>query len=402
MKILCVFGEHNYGCPERGNSYEFCHFIPALKKLGHELAFFDTLQKKRYADFSDLNRQLLLCVEKEQPELIFFVLLGYEVWTETLALIAAGSSAALINWGTDDSWKYASFSRLIAPFFDLYTTTDRPTMRKAVDDGLDNFYLTQWAADSGRLQRPLSAAECRHEISFIGSNYGDREKWIVALRERGFAVEAFGYGWPNGSLTGEEMAAIMRASVISLNLSAASVAADNGTRQIKARVFEVPGAGGLLLTQAAEGLEEYYQPDAEIVVFETMEDLLTQVARLLSETGERDRIAHAGFLRTEREHVYERRLAPILAAALKRRHRRSPGTGRLDLLAFENICQRHHAGLFLRIFSALIRFPCILIWGRQRGPRAARRLLFEVCWRFFGARVYSARGMPGRLFYHDS
>ncbi len=401
MKVLCVFGEHNYGRPERGDSYEYCHFVPALKKLGHEVVFFDTLQKERYRDFSDLNRRLLERVDAERPEIIFFVLLGYEVWTETLQLIAEGSSAALINWGTDDSWKYASFSRFLAPFFDLYTTTDRSAKARADRDGLDNFLLTQWAADSGRLQRPLPAAACRYDISFIGSCYGDREKWITALREQGYGVETFGHGWPAGPLASDEMASVVRSSVISLNLSSASVSG-KGARQIKARVFEVPGAGGLLLTQSAEHIEEYYLPDKEIVIFDTVEELLQQVNRLMSAPEERDRIAEAGYRRTEREHNYEDRLAPLLAAAQARRRLRPAGTGRLDMSRFERVARAHQAGVFLRLLAAIIRLPCLMIWGRQRGPRAARRLLFELCWRLSGGRVYSARGLPGRIFYHDS
>jgi spore maturation protein CgeB len=43
-----------------------------------------------------------------------------------------------------------------------------------------------------------------------------------------------------------------------------------------------------------------------------------------------------------------------------------------------------------------------LFWGKQRGPRAARRLVFELSWRVFGSYTYRAVGWPGRMFYKDS
>ena len=39
MRVLCVFGEHNYGDPNRGEGYEYANFVPALRRLGHEVLF---------------------------------------------------------------------------------------------------------------------------------------------------------------------------------------------------------------------------------------------------------------------------------------------------------------------------------------------------------------------------
>ena len=71
MKVLCVFGQHNYGEPARGLGYEYSNFIPALKNLGHEVLFFESLNKSKYADYADMNWQLLQIVEAEKPDLIF-------------------------------------------------------------------------------------------------------------------------------------------------------------------------------------------------------------------------------------------------------------------------------------------------------------------------------------------
>ena len=124
MKILCVLGQHNYGDPARGEGYEYTNFLPALRRLGHEVVFFESFSRDHYRDFADLNRQFLEAVQAEAPDVILCVLLSYEIWLETLELIRSGSNAILINWSTDDSWKYEQFSRFIAPPFHVFGHKD--------------------------------------------------------------------------------------------------------------------------------------------------------------------------------------------------------------------------------------------------------------------------------------
>ena len=56
----------------------------------------------------------------------------------------------------------------------------------------------------------------------------------------------------------------------------------------------------------------------------------------------------------------------------------------------------------MKLLRGLLVLPCSLFWGRERGARAARRMLFELSWRLAGDHTYCAAGWPGRLFYHES
>ena len=183
MKILCVFGQHNYGDRSRGTGYEYTNFIPALRGLGHEIAFFECWDKTAYRDFTELNHRFLEVVETERPDVVFCVLMNYEIWLETLELARRGSQAAFIHWSTDDSWRYEQFSRFIAPAFDLYATTYHSALEKAKRDGYENFELTQWAANSDAMNEPMPADQCRYRVSFIGTAYGNRIRWIEKLRK---------------------------------------------------------------------------------------------------------------------------------------------------------------------------------------------------------------------------
>lgn len=409
MKILFVVGRHAYGDPARGESYEHANMLPALRALGHDVVLLESFDRRAHADFAAFNRAFIGAVRELGPDIVLLVLQSYELWIETLDLVRGASTAALVNWGTDDSWKYRPFARYLAPHVDLWATTSPDAAAHAQRDGHRNFFLTQWAANDAALAEPLAARDCRYDVTFVGAAYGNRRRWIEALQRAGVAVECFGHGWPSGAVSTEMLREVVRASRISLNF------ADSGlhwrgllpyrSAQIKARVFDVPGQGGFLLTEHTPGLADYYALGQELVEFASEGELIERVRYYLSHPDERDRIALAGYRRVRTEHTYTRRLARLLDAAIATKTAREPLTEvapqtidrSLDALA-----ARHASGPLLRAMRSMLVLPFAAIWGARRGPRAARRLVYELSWRLAGKATYSAGGWPGRLFYRES
>jgi spore maturation protein CgeB len=401
VNILCVFGEHAYGDPARGEGYEYVNFVPALRRLGHQVSLFDSFSRRPYADFAMLNRALLRKAEETSPDLVFCVLMQYEVWIETMRLIRK-SGTLLVNWSTDDSWKYPMFSRLIGAEFDLSVTTYPHAVGWYQRDGIGRVFLSQWAANAESLTPPIPAAVCRYPVSFVGAAYGNRMAMVEALRREGIEVACFGHGWPAGPIEAKRICEIVRESKVSLNFSEGSRKGLGTTvdRQIKARVFEVPGYGGCLLTELAPNVDQYFRIGEEILTFEGRDELVDAVKYLLSHPEERDAIARGGFDRVSREHTYDRRFNDLLGELTRRvtQRPRKP----IDWQEFEAAASRHTSGPVFRMLRSMLIMCANLIWGAQRGPRAARRIAFELSWRFFGAHTYSAAGWPGRLFYRES
>lgn len=408
MKILCVLGEHNYGDPQRGGGYEYVNFLPALRNLGHEVVFFESYNKTAYADFADLNRSLLETVVQEDPDVIFFVLFGYEVWLETLALLRKKSRAVLINWATDDSWKYAQFSRFFAPRFDIYVTTYPHAKKQAEANCMTHVVLSQWAANSDALVAPIPAAQCRYDVTFVGTSYGNRPQWIADLAARGIDVTCYGKGWKNGVVSSLEMQRIIRESRLTLNFGDSGLVfrglIPTKSRQIKARIFEVPGAGGFLMTEGAERLEQFFDVNREIAIFSDLDDLASQIRHLLLHPEVRDEIAIAGYERVVAEHTYEVRFSGLMDKAVSLlAHRATMRLTSEDLAHFDSCVMAHrHVGPGLRLLRSSLIFLFLPFFGVTRAERAARRLLLEISWRLCGATTYSASGLPGRLFYRAS
>lgn len=401
MNILCVFGQHAYGDRARGEGYEYVNFLPALRGLGHDVSVFESLARSPYENFPGLNRALLQRVEETAPDVIICVLMQYEVWIETLRLIRQ-SGPLVINWATDDSWKYEMFSKQIGAEFDLAVTTCPSAVVLYQRDGIGSVYLSQWAANAETLVPPLPARECRYAVSFVGAAYGNRPALIEALRRAGIDVACFGHGWPAGPVEAKRIPEIVRESQVSLNFSEGSRKGlvDDTDRQIKARVFEVPGYGGCLLTEHAPSLDRYFRIGEEVLVFEGRDELVGAVKSLLAHPKRRDAVAQRGFERVSKEHTYDRRFDDLLGELTRRV---APRPCRpIDWPAFECAARRHTFGTGLKLLRSLCVACAALIWGKKRGARAARRLVFELSWRLAGARAYSAAGWPGRMFYKES
>jgi len=393
MKVFCVFGKHQYGDPARGLGIEYAAFLPTLKRLGHQVIHFESWDRSKHRDFAELNRALLGAEARERPGVLLSVQTDIELWLETLALISTRGDVATVSWTTDDSWKYKQVPCFIGRYYHAMATTYPSAEAQYHRDGIRNVHLTQWAANAELLREPLPAAQCKCPVSFVGAAHGNRVRRVERLRARGIDVACFGHGWPNGPVAAEAVPEIMRQSVISLNFANA-----RGDNQIKARTFEVPGAGGFLLSEAAVGIEGIYSVDQEIAVFRDEQELAEKIRHFLWHPAERDAIARAGFERTRRDHTYDLRLRELLAFALKAKDAWLQARQPSALLPFERCLDCHRLTPPLRALRAALLTICCAVWGKQRGPRAARRLVFEFSWRVLGGHTFTAKGLTGRLF----
>jgi spore maturation protein CgeB len=147
------------------------------------------------------------------------------------------------------------------------------------------------------------------DVSFVGQCYGNRPGIIRRLDAEGIRVETFGYGWPNGPLSTEEMVRLYAKSRI--NLGFGGVEGHEGAYCLKGRDFEIPMSGGLYLTEYHPELERMYDLGKEIVTYRGFDDLLTNIRHLLSDPQRAEAIRQAGFRRARRDHSWEMRFERV-------------------------------------------------------------------------------------------
>ena len=84
------------------------------------------------------------------------------------------------------------------------------------------------------------------------------------------------------------------------------------------RMFEATGCGTLLITDWAENLADYFEPEREVVTYRDPEECADKARWFLDHDEERRRIAAAGHGRCLAEHTYAQRARRL--EALVRSH----------------------------------------------------------------------------------
>jgi spore maturation protein CgeB len=187
--------------------------------------------------------------------------------------------------------------------------------------------VSQWAAID---EQPLPQfTGYQHDVTFIGGMHPYRKWFIEQLRKRGISVEAFGHGWPNGSVTADEMNKIFRNSKISLNLSNSKshdvrfvFSSFSNMRkhfrkrkdfsQVKARNFEIPFFGGFQLAEYVPGLDDYFTFGKEVICYKDVDEAELLIRYYLRNDQEREQIRQQGHLKALQSHGYIHRLKKVL------------------------------------------------------------------------------------------
>ncbi|MDR1606848.1 MAG: glycosyltransferase [Deltaproteobacteria bacterium] len=110
----------------------------------------------------------------------------------------------------------------------------------------------------------------------------------------------------------KDLADFYRSSAINLNITSAQM--KTGLNQ---RVFDAPGAGGFLLTDAKKQLNALFAPD-EIVTYQSPLEAKSLARFYLSRPKERERIIKKAQRRIFGEHLYAHRLEKIIKKVLAR------------------------------------------------------------------------------------
>lgn len=97
-----------------------------------------------------------------------------------------------------------------------------------------------------------------------------------------------------------QMPQVFRGSKINLNITLRSIVSG-----IPLRALDIMGAGGFLLSNYQPELAEYFVDGQEVVLFESMEDMLAKVDYYLQHEEERKEIAYRGWKKVQEAFSYD-------------------------------------------------------------------------------------------------
>tara|TARA_R110000765_G_scaffold153285_3_gene256159 strand:+ start:37 stop:945 length:909 start_codon:yes stop_codon:yes gene_type:complete len=279
--------------------YGYWNFYLPLLSMGHDVHFFDTTKLG--------NKDLKVHIDNFKPELLFCIMTDSphycpdEPW-ETIEEETNKGNIKTFNWFCDDSWRFNNFSSKACHVFNYCSTPEKRFVDKYKEIGYSNIQYASWHANS-ELYSTLESESPQRALSFVGAIRGDRKDAISLLESKGQQV----YVPKDTSFEG--MLWTYSTSFATLNFSKNSV--NTGT-QMKARMFEVPATGSLLITEYTKDLENCYDIGKEIVTFSTEDQLLSITEDMKYDKEKYEKIAKRGYKRFLKDHDSKVRLAQVL------------------------------------------------------------------------------------------
>lgn len=307
-RVLFTGVYHSYGIPGRGLSIEQFFFARALEHMidieFHRLPADELIREHGQERAGEI---LIARANESGADMVFTVLgnpeldfLGKHIQSLT------DSGILTLNWNCDDQWRLPQ-TAVWAEYYSHMVTTDPKALAHFQKIGFEKkAILSQWACNP--FDYSPSSVVKDIDVSFFGQPYGNRPAMIKALNDSGINVVVHGAGWRDGKeVDFGQMIDILRRSKIVLNFSRAT---QGDRRQIKARFFEIPACGSFMLTEYADGMDDYLQRNRHFDTFESEKELVEKVRHWLV-ASERDSSTLEASSIVRSIHTYPRRLQEI-------------------------------------------------------------------------------------------
>ncbi|MDX2377636.1 glycosyltransferase [Microbacterium sp. LRZ72] len=273
---------------------------------------------ERFAEL-DRRRQYHLIRRERQfkPDLIITLDRRIHPWV-VKELKSGGARVAL--WFPDAVSNLGRHDMFLAPYDRFFFKNPRLVDQLSRVHQLPVSYLPEAAnSDWHRSSEPYGADEV---VVIAGNIHPTRAILIDHLVQAGLPVVVYGSRPPKWvefqSVTQahtarfiarrEKASIFRRARVVLNNLHPAEYAGMN------CRLFEAAASGAAVLTEVRPGLEDLFELNREVIPFGSLDELVVQCHRLLSDPSAGRATGDAAAYRAHREHTYEQRLGEMLSA----------------------------------------------------------------------------------------
>lgn len=235
-----------------------------------------------YYAYEDYNIEELVELVK-QNKIDYIIVAAYsEIHTEMIRL---REYSKLYVLQSDDRWRYPIFSKFWIPFVDGIITFEGE-LENYVSDGLkpENFHKMRWAFNPNSMAKVEEHKRDAIYVSHTGGMHGNRQQMIDEFTKKGINV------FNKKTFTYEETKNIWSYSKYSLCFTNNSL---NTGKELKGRVVEIPN-WCILLTEPFPDMEQYYDIDNDIVVFNSVDEAIEKMKFLENNPLEYNRIFENG------------------------------------------------------------------------------------------------------------
>lgn len=259
-----------------------------------------------------VSRRAAQRVREVSPDVVLVVrgdTLNEDFW----ATAAADGRRAAV-WMYDEMSRTAFDLEVVEPYARLATFSARDT-KKLLGLGVDALHVPLGYDDT---MEPVTSEVGTGVVSFLGAPSAKREGALVALRDAGVPVKAWGRGWsdhpfdrartwrlrPSGLPNGREIPGALAHTVMRNSIGTLNIHGDQDGFTM--RTFEAAGTGAVQFIDRAD-VSDFYTPGEEVLVFENNEELVEIARRVAARPQDFVSLREAARRRTLAEHTLTHR-----------------------------------------------------------------------------------------------
>jgi len=283
-----------WNCESKQDPYTNTRWYLPFKDIAKDVVLFDTNMKRKKYGEQMMNKMLLKKIDKEKPNIIVFLPICEELDPACLITIRQDypKIKTICVFG-DDSWRYESYGKRHAPFFDyIVTILSKEGYEKHKNEGLKVFL--SYSGVNTEEYRPLDLKKI-YDVGFIGGASTHRVQHINYLLKYGIDTHVWGQGWEgklikkenyHGPLDTNKWSETVSRIKINLNFSLDGY----GNYQVKGRPWEIGACKGFVISDDCKKYLDYFNKN-EIVLFNHKNKLLSLIDYYLENEKERNTIA---------------------------------------------------------------------------------------------------------------
>lgn len=316
--------------------FEAPDFHPSYQALKGLRVTSDRLQHLENSYLNMLSQAVLAKAETFEPDLVL-ALAQAPLSIQALKRLRRDGVATAM-WFVEDSRLFI-YWQAFAPQYDFFAVIQKGEFFEQLRQvGQENVvYLPMAAHPEVHKRLQLSSVERRRfgsAVSFMGAGYPNRRMAFRDLTR--FDFKLWGTEWegdpilaPHVQMGGarvssEDCVRIFNATQVNINLHSSIQARElvTGGDFVNPRTFEVAACGAFQLVDRRGLMAELFDTDgaeAELAVFDRMEELAPLVERYLASPEERVAMARRGQARVLAEHTYAARMRTLLEFIAARR-----------------------------------------------------------------------------------
>lgn len=315
INILYVALRYNYAKMAEGNSVEYNVLEQGWRQYcldnGHTLYILNP------DIVPDIDAAFNYQIENHNISIVYYAHFNDQYSPKPESWLKARSKGIkCLSWESDASWRCESGSLPRKDLFDHFVITHRGSFEKYKQLGM-NPILSQWFASPIHIPDPTIPKI--HEVTLIGQRHGIRGQIVNIIQDAGIDLHLYGNYWDgyrnnHGYIVDiQEMLRAKQSGKIALNLGFPwSGKTDISELQIKQRHISLPALRQCQITTWVDGIEDLFEPNKEIVIANSMSDLIDKIKYYLAHDEEREQIALNGYNRVQQSHLWSHRIEKLL------------------------------------------------------------------------------------------